>query len=272
MTTSSITFNSISEIPGWVASHPQVTPGNDSTSCDSSMDWDLNVNLTKALEIAKKGGNWEEGGKLVKETTLSMANLRRTGRVPSLDTDVCGFLPDVPAYLAGDPSCMWNEGEEDGEVAPILSIGVGVRAPGGFTSRQKINYGAAILSVIDEIEDSGVRVELWAVYANESCEDKTDFRVLIKAAEENWSPNSAAFALCHPAYHRRIMFRLAESFRELSRFTESYGRGYDIRGEFDVWIPALTHDDQGWSNSQAASLKHTTKLVERQLTQQEKAA
>ena len=264
-------FNSISEIPGWIESHPQVTRGSESTSCSSSRDWDLNTPLAKALEFARNGGNWEEGGKMVRETTLKMADLRRTGRVPSLDTDVCGFLPDVPAFLSGDPSCMWSEGEEDGVQAPILSIGVGVRAPSFATSEQKVNYGAAILSVVDELENKGVRVELWAVYANEKGTDKTDFRVLIKAAEESWSPNSAAFALCHPAYHRRLMFRLAESFESLSRFTGSYGVGYNIKRDFDVWVPALAPGDS-WSLDRKHSLEHTTELVQSQLIQQEQAA
>lgn len=270
MTKTSITFNSISEIPGWLRSHPQVTSGDESTSCASGRSWDLNTNLDKALDIAERGGNWEKGGALIKSTTLTMDGLKSEGRIPSLDTDVAGFLPDIEAFLAGDPSHMWGEGDDEKAPAPVISIGVGVRAPSSATSQEKINFGAAVLSVIDELEDRGARVELWAVYANKGGDAKTDFRVLLKSAEDSWSPNSVAFALCHPAYHRRLMFRLVESFTELEDFTNTYGTGYQVRG-FDMWIPAISTGNS-WTESPESALKHITKLAQRQLNQEERTA
>ena len=267
-----VTFNSLSEIPGWIDAHPREMLCRDSETYSSSLSWDRNTNYDAALEIVKRGGLWEEGGKALKEATLKMADLKVQGRVPALDNDVCGFMPDVPAFLSGDPCSMWNESESEVEQSPIITVGVSLGQSCGVTSGQAVNYGAAIMSVVDELENKGVRVELWGCYANSESSGGCDFRVLLKSADEHWSPNSVAFALCHSAMNRRIMFRVVESFGSLTRFAVSCGRGYDLYGEFDVWFHYLLGSESEWSRDPESAMKYVSGLAQGQLDNRKEAA
>jgi hypothetical protein len=272
-------FNSLSEIPAWLDAHPRAQ-GCNNASQDSeyrpSDSWDLGLGYKGAVEMTGRGGDWEEGAKRMKEVTVIMGNLKRNEPSLQLDTDVCGFAVDVGSYLAGDPCCMWNEGEDDSRPVPIIKIGVNTFMSAAIKSEQRVNYGAAILSVIDSIEETGARVELWAGLGSQSSEIKTDFRALVKPAHEHWSPGTAAFALAHPAFNRRIMFRIGEAFPELKGWTHGgcYGGSSTVgKEDFDLYFPALTtRDDVSWSDTAAGALKHVTELAQSQLNQQEKAA
>jgi hypothetical protein len=273
-------FNSLSEIPAWLDAHPNVVGKNcasqdhDNSPSDS---WDMNLGYAGSIEMLRNGGNWAEGAAKMKEVTVTMANLKRSEPSLQLDTDVCGFAVDVGSYLAGDPCCMWNEGEDDSRPVPIIKIGVNVFMSAAIDSQWRMNYGAAILSVIDSIEATGARVELWSTfgtregYSKKTC---TDFRVLLKPAHEHWSPASVAFALSHAAFTRRVMFRVAESFKSLQSWcSECYGMKENVNeADFDLYFEPLTYREFDWAKTEKGALEYVTKLAQGQLNQQEKAA
>ena len=138
------------------------------------------------------------------------------------------------------------------------------------------NRGAAILSVIDEMENRGTRVELWAVSRSSTDGNDrtgTNFRVKIKDASEQWSPSSVAFALCHTAYNRRLMFRIAESFKHLEKFVVSFGRGGSvIPDDFDVWFPFVLSTESDWAETPEGAMKYVAEQANNQLSQKEQSA
>ena len=119
-----LTFDSVSALPQWIDNNPRQNNCDHSETYHPTIKHDGGWGYDKTIAMARKGGLWEEGGKLVKEVTLKMADLKTKGRVPALDTDVAGFLPDVPAMLAGDPCHMWADDENETQDAPIIKIGV----------------------------------------------------------------------------------------------------------------------------------------------------
>jgi hypothetical protein len=70
-----------------------------------------------------------------------------TEQIPSLRkmwaTDVAGFFPNVPAYLAGEPESMWRMDTEETDTTP-LRIWVGVASTYNVTPEQMLNRGIAL--------------------------------------------------------------------------------------------------------------------------------
>ena len=168
---------------------------------------------------------------------------------------------------------MWADDENETQDAPIIKIGVHCGMSCGTTFEKSLNRGAAILSVLDELENSGYRVELWSVtdLTETRTNDRFQASVLIKSADEHWSPASAAFAICNAAYNRRIMWRLGESFASLDRFCESFGQGVERPDGYDVWFPYLLNRELQWDSAESA-LAHVTESANDQLTRLEEAA
>ena len=215
-----------------------------STDHSSNADWDLRTNFDDALKMASEGGLWEQGAKDLMKSHIEMAAMK-DGRVSSDDYSVVGHTLDIGAYLANQPDCWIGEGEDESVSNPIITIGVQCGRSGGCTSGPIMNRGAAILSVIDSLESQNHRVELSALWCNQGSGATTNFRTVVKAAHDSWSPAAVAFALCHPAFNRRLMFNVAETFGELNEFTSNgYGVGLHdcLEDEFDLFIPWQSGD------------------------------
>jgi len=254
------TFESISAIAGHLDSHePQVEgwiiDGGSGQRPDKS--WDHGMSLSDATEVCRKGGNWVEGGQNLKEVTLEMASMRRDGMAPIIENDVTGYLPDIDAFLAGDPCNMLSEGEGDDANGKIVKIGVHVFQSAMTSVEKKLNRGAAIMSCIDALEDAGYSIELWAVNTASSGTQSVDYRVLIKEAGQPWSPAAAAFGIIHPAFFRKVVFALAEREKGYDDYCKGQGIGYEPDG-FDIVFPALLGSDSRWASTKEGALKHVT--------------
>jgi hypothetical protein len=78
--------------------------------------------------------------------------------------DVAGELPDIGRFLAGDPAHMKRHGHPKGH-RPIISLAINVIANAMITAQQMANYGAALVTVVDQIENAGRRVDLVCAFA-----------------------------------------------------------------------------------------------------------
>src|SRR4029077_8682402 len=76
-----------------------------------------------------------------------------TNAKPVLQSSVVGFIPNVPAVIAGRPDCMYNRGwiEEPNAVAP-LSVYVETTVSAGVSDREIINRGIAVLAFVLAME------------------------------------------------------------------------------------------------------------------------
>lgn len=254
-------FNQISDIPRWIEQNNRAPSAHAGSKINTpSIEWDLRVGFDGAMEMAKQGGYWEYGAQQMTKCHTYLANLKKEGKVPVEDYDVTGHTLDVGAYLAGQPDCFLNECDEDADRHPIVSIGVHVGRAGNVSADSVIRRGAAILSVIDDLEDQGFRVELWALWTQHPrANAMPDFRVCVKSAEEQWSPHSVAFAICHPAMNRRLLWRVAEAHKALAPLTrEGYSRGVDRWHEsvrdFDVYF--------GWQAKQIDTMEDALSMVQ----------
>lgn len=241
-------FDSISALGAYCDGLEAVDGAARSSYKAPELDWDLNIGFPGAVSMAHAGGYWPEGADQMLESHNDMATLKAEGAVPVEEYDVTGHTFDLDEYLSGSPECFITDGEEDMARKPVLSIGVQVGRAALVDGSSVVLRGAAILSVIDDLESQGYRVELWGLWAQQQRSGPgTDFRVLLKGAEDAWSPHSVAFGICHPAMNRRLFWRVAESKAELNDLTnDGYSRGMGkgswISEEFDVFFGWQTDD------------------------------
>lgn len=239
-------FNSITEIPKHIAAHKQLPmSGSQSTDNEKTDDWCLNTDLNDALAIAEKGGRWDEGAKDLRAAHVDAVAAKAKAQAPESDYSVTGHTLDVGEFLTGNPTHWMTDDEDKSERRPVLSIGVHIGRQGNIDAADVVRRGAAILSVIDDLESNGYRVELYALWANKApmAKSQSFFQTLVKDADEHWSPSSVAFALCHPAFSRRLMFRLAEAHKETAELTFGYGTSADpskLREKYDIFFPRQT--------------------------------
>ena len=128
-------------------------------------------------------------------------------RVPALVYDVAGETPDVARFVAGDPCCMVTRRPSARTARPIVRLLVHIGARAEVTATQKINRGAAIVALIDGLEDAGQRVEVTVCAAAKHYNKATyAMRATVKRADEPSNRDVLAFALVSPAAQRRIDF------------------------------------------------------------------
>ena len=151
--------------------------------------------------------------------------------VDSWRYDVAGELPDIGRHLAGDPMCMKRHGHPKGR-QPIISILVNICCSGGIDAKSYANFGAALVNVIDQLENSGRRVELHVGWIS-SMSKRVTCGWTVKQAQDPLDLAAVAFSIAHPAASRQIGFALAER-TDVRRNDLSYGSIVQVREQ--DWI------------------------------------
>lgn len=170
--------------------------------------WTLKHDDAKVMRLARDG--WKEGTEQVSARLLPPARERTS----SWRYDMAGYLPDVPRFLGGSPDCMMRHGHPKGRT-PVISLCVQVWINAIITAAQMVNYGAAVASCIDLLEQSGKRVELWAaVVQKNGHEPKRTMSAswVVKKPDEHVDFADLAFSLAHPGASRRFGWRVWERF------------------------------------------------------------
>lgn len=185
------------------------TPSNwkKTSAIQPSASWDFNVGVSGAQELARKG--WSEGAKDLSDRLA--AHMPARDHVDSWRYDVAGELPDIGRFLAGDPAHMRRHGHPKGH-KPIISLCVNNWIACTTTATQMANYGAAMVNIIDQLENSGRRVELTAGCIAQHFSTKAMMSATwrVKAAQDPLDIGAVAFAVAHPAASRRFGWLLWE--------------------------------------------------------------
>ena len=192
---------------------------DDNKWCGSTFD--------KAVALATDG--WEDGRKDLHR--LTETGIQRLDRAPIREVlhDVAGFSPNVPMYCAGMPDCMMQYDEVT--KPSVLRLVVEGSRHWRVEPEETMNYGAALLSYIELIEAEGIRCELWMAFSTKGSGKEHTQRVLVKESDQPFDYGALAFAIAHPAFQRRLSFRVKEQFAELwngcgttkGGFSGSYG-------------------------------------------------
>ena len=229
---------------------------------EKSKSWDNNTDFETALDMGCNGGVWSEGAKKIKAVELPDSSFTDDLQRSVINTAIVGCAPCVPNALAGVPDSMFEITEQP-QKQRVIRFAVEVARPCDTVTTSIMNQGTALLSIIDALETSGVSVELWAVHHQQSG-TKTRLEICVKRAGEFWSADTVAFALCHPAFFRRLGFMFVEAtpvFKDCcpSAYGNAVGAKYS---DFDVSTPYIVPSE---CRSLDGAIRYYTKYVTEQL-------
>jgi hypothetical protein len=181
------------------------------------------VTYEQTLDVARYG--WPEGLKEVTAIETEHANLFEDRASQGITMDVRGFIPIVPNLLAGFPENMLNI-EPVYRPEPIIKIVVNPYANWTIEKRKFIEYGCAIMGLIDSIEADGISVEMDMAYCIASKHSKRNIKltVNIKTAGQPLDRDRIIFALAHPCTFRRFVFRWIEQDENYESHSMGHGR------------------------------------------------
>lgn len=119
-----------------------------------------------------------------------------------------GCVPNVPAYLIGNPLNMINP--EIGKIShKVINIFLSVGVPWHVEKEDIMRTGIIYLSVIELLEKAGYRCNLYAGVTASSTRAEYLY-VRIKTDREPLNIKKLVFPLAHPSMLRRIFFKWVE--------------------------------------------------------------
>lgn len=221
-------------------------------------DWYGTASFDEAVSLA------EQGVPALREQLFAAVIRQKMEAAPVWDTAPVGVFPCIPAYAAGIAEDMFMPNDDGMTSAkPIVRLYMNVSAGAHTSVEQIINRGAAIVNLIDTIEGDGLRrVELVAVCNSRNAESsgRNLFSIVVKRSDEHLDWGRVSFALAHPSFLRRLMFRVQEITS--NAYDECYGMPTDYKDAYpdaDVFIPSIK-DEREKHNSKESSMKRIAEL------------
>ncbi|MBP0617817.1 DUF7192 family protein [Jiella mangrovi] len=200
-------------------------------SVERSIDT-LTDSWQQALELAING--WPEGAQLITKT-LQKRPMSQIDTPKSQGYDVAGFLPDVGRFLSGEPLCMLSDVNSAPKGKVVVNYSVSILVSADDNMQIISNFGAALISRIQFLEENGYRVALnWISMSNPYYvfQSQVDSGLLgpkvlivfpLKSIDEPIKINRLAFWLMHPAAQRRIQFAIKERMNIEMWYQNKYG-------------------------------------------------
>lgn len=182
--------------------------------------------------------------------------------------DVVGEIPDIGAFLSGEPEHMIRFEMQEG-IKRIVRILVNGAASASVGRKEIELRGAMICAVIDSLEAHNIRAE---VFYYEGISWKENGRYVhgehllrIKKAEEPLNFDRLGFVLTNASMLRRIIFRAQEINKDFwGCLTEGYGRPEslpeDKKKDYDIVLDHMMGGDPNYINVEN-TIKHTFELL-----------
>ena len=239
--------------------------GAEDSSATGSKSFNGGLSFTQAVDIARAGGNWQEG--IADMQKMALGADKKTPQPRTVfKSSVQGSRVSVPRFLAGNPRNMVRATRA---TAPkkVLKIGVVVSSSSDTPTAYIKNRGVAILSAINELENSGYSIELYATFSTVTTRASAKHKrkqyhhltytanVRIKAARDRLTIADIAYPLAHASFSRRLAFAALERSELADITTAGYGRVLnDNLRDYDVFLKGLGSDteDLDFSSPRAA--------------------
>lgn len=232
----------------------------DSRQSKKDHTWDLGAGYEGALALARDG--WEDGvGKvfaLVDEVRSSAHAVR--------SYSVAGDFADVPRALSGDPFNMVRRGTAHSQ-RPTMTLAISCCASSATPAQSMANYAAAMVALVDRLENRGISVELLGCAVSKLTGKRGSVTWTIKRAGEALDLSAVAFSVGHPAMLRRLVFA---AWERMPRSMEDYGYGHVATAErsdfIDLEEDALIINGVGVGNgSQCYDIQSAVAFAQRQI-------
>lgn len=161
--------------------------------------------------------------------------------------DVAGGMVDVAAYLNGEPECMVSFVDHETEtIDRTLTIVVDGFYSAGTDTESIFKRGAAICALTEVLTLMGYAVKI-VVESNlkgyNSSKDHARSVVTIKEHKADLAIDRIAFALCHPAFYRRIGFAWQEDIQGWNPEANSYSYPSQVSTPGDIIVGCPDYRD-----------------------------
>lgn len=206
----------------------------------------------EALKLARNG--WSEGREKVKALSSQILD-KVTALVerPELTYDVTGSDFDMGLLMSGAPE-HWYTIEnriEEGKGTRILKVVVNMSASAMIDKDMIIARGAVSAALIEALEYSGFRCEVWVVEKAGGYGYNLATYACVKQADQQLDMDRLSFACVHPASLRRIVFAVAEADDKFMEFHDSgYGSPQDVPQEQrgDIYFKHMMGREPQWDS------------------------
>lgn len=232
----SIVFNSISDLRTWIEKTDDCLDSGKTLRCIA--DSRTKCNYGSALYKFYGSENYEDADKLL-SCGWERVSKKLSDRVKMISSgsvikrrmvyDVVGQQASVPRYLQGIPTNMIrsvNVAQKNKVVKIYKNIGYSCN----INADDILEESVKVLYLIDRLEKSGIRCELFTIHSSEPskkrCMDYVDIVVKVKAAGERLNISKVAYPLCHISFLRRHMFAVFERLADI----DQSGYCYDVYG------------------------------------------
>jgi predicted RNase H-like HicB family nuclease len=252
-----VQFDDLAEMTHWLDTTPAQWSVRSSLRQGNSF---AGASYEDAVRMAREG--WEEGVGRVSALVDSLP----TGSRAVTRYDVAGEYPDVARYIAGDPFNMVRRGTSHRQ-RPVMTIVVGCCCSGATPTNAMENYAAAMVALIDRLENRGVSVELIGNATSRLGGRRVAVTWGIKRQGQALDLNAVAFGAGHPAMLRRLTFAAWER-SHASWACSSYGQVEDPIADDVLNIPSdsLIIAGVGVGNgSHCRTLKDAVRFAEEQI-------
>lgn len=189
-----------------------------------SEEFTLTTSFDEAVELARFG--WHDGfNDLVALVEKVKRNLNMKIDPNRTFHDYVGFAPDVKAYLEGSPLTMVNKPVVH---KPLVTVYMNTSYTGNEMRERIYSRGAIVLAAAEALELMGFMVDLRLFEMSYVDKDIHFSEYRLKMPDERVNLQKLYFPLCHPAWVRRLNFRLIETSPDM---TDAWAGSYGIPAE-----------------------------------------
>lgn len=217
-------------------------------------NWTQTSSLEEAIKLAEDG--WNEGVERIEQLSAKLSEeLVTMLHTPEVHFDVTGDMLDVGRYVNGEPEDFMSLVPAEIETHPkILHLGVNITANWNVGGETMIRKGAAVVALIDTLEQHGKRIEVDCIGHVDSEAGETTTTIRVKDSNAPVQLANLVYLLAHPSTLRRLLFCSWEHLPEEERRARgfrlggSYGRAAALRNveAYDIYIP----ETDRWSEDQ----------------------
>lgn len=222
-------FDSLGDLSQYIQSTPR-TKHNEKQGFNSSESVSrgyIDFTGTDSFEVADELmlNGYDAGVDALQNATKNVS--RNYKVVTTIKNDVCGFMPNVGAYLTGEPRNMMNITTRRVKAqSKVINLIICITVCDDVAPKTIHEVNGMILRNIIELERGGYNVNLYVVDLTKYKKlDSTCIMVKIKSSNERLNLLKVSYPLVHPSFLRRHIFAVQE---RLSDIEGTYGRYMDM--------------------------------------------
>ena len=232
------------------------------------------------MEILKRGGYDQQSAGNIDATQIDTSKFPpRESTMPIPMTAMVGYRANVPAYLSNAPECMIKTSHTN-VIDRRVRLLVASTSSCGIDDATMQARGAAIMGVLEYLEDIGYSVELTLGFYMSRDNDGADSLqcpLVVKHFQDTFDPTVLGFLLTNPSFPRKALFGAVDCLARVLPDNQmvndiAHGcMGYPMRDQmneiegYDVVFEAMHLSDR-WTrdNSAGKALDKVYKWLETQ--------